>query len=332
MKAAIDRRAAIGWLSALAAALPARQALAQRDAEAAGFEARRIPQKASRRVIIDNDFAGDPDGFVAAAHQLLQAKTQTVLLTVTPLLPKLKVPGVNMAASADDGGALALEMLRRMALPNPPPVAVGSNSLGTLERSPAAEAIVREAMREHPLPLFFTCGGPLTNLAAARRLEPAIAPRMTVVWIGGGPYPNGGWEYNLVSDLPAAREVIERSQVPIWQVPQDAYRQVQMSMAELQADLRPISPFTRWMYSRFTNPPDFVDLGGTWPQGDNPLVLLTALSSESSRHRMLPARRLRDDYTYGEELAGRQIRVYEQIDTRLIVADLLAQLKLHAQR
>ena len=34
--------------------------------------------------------------------------------------------------------------------------------------------------RDHPLPLFFTCGGPLTNLAAALRIEPAIAQRMTV--------------------------------------------------------------------------------------------------------------------------------------------------------
>lgn len=58
------------------------------------------------------------------------------------------------------------------------------------------------------MPLFFTCGGPLTNLAAALRIEPAIAQRMTVVWIDGGPYPGGGWEYNLAADLPAARAVI----------------------------------------------------------------------------------------------------------------------------
>jgi hypothetical protein len=323
----LDRRTSLAMLATLlagpAAALPG---------DTPAHEARRIPQKASRRVIIDNDFAGDPDGLVAAAHQLLQAKTQTVLITASALLPKLKVPGVDMAASATQGQALAQDMLRRMALPASPPVAAGSNRLGTLEPSAAAEAIVHEAMREHPLPLFFTCGGPLTNLAAALRIEPAIAQRMTVVWIGGGAYPEGGWEYNLATDLLAAREVIEGSRVPLWQVPQDAYRQVQMSMAELQADLRPISPFTRWLYSRFTQPPDFVDLGGTWPQGDNPLVLLTALSTESSRWRERPARRLRDDGSYGEELTERRVRVFEQLDVRLIVADLLAQLKLHAQR
>lgn len=139
----MKRRHALG---AFAAAWAGRLARAQTEAA----EDRRIPQKPARRVIIDNDFAGDPDGFVAADHQLLQAKTQTMPITVTPLLPKLKVPGVNMAASTDDGAALVQEMLPRMVLPSPPPVAVGSNALGTLEPSPAAEAIVREAMREHP--------------------------------------------------------------------------------------------------------------------------------------------------------------------------------------
>ena len=103
------------FCTALAATPYGGRALAQGDTPA--HEARRIPQKASRRVIIDNDFAGDPDGLVAAAHQLLQAKTQTVLITASALLPKLKVPGVDMAASATQGQALAQDMLRRMALP-----------------------------------------------------------------------------------------------------------------------------------------------------------------------------------------------------------------------
>lgn len=73
--------------------------------------------------------------------------------------------------------------------------------MAALEPSAAAEAIVRETLRPHPLPLFFTCGGPLTNLAAAQRSEPAIVRRMAVVWIGGGHHPVGGWECNLMADL-----------------------------------------------------------------------------------------------------------------------------------
>jgi inosine-uridine nucleoside N-ribohydrolase len=116
--------------------------------------------------------------------------------------------------------------------------------------SEAAQAIVAEALRDDPRPLYFTCGGPLSNLAAALRLEPAIAARMTVVWIGGGPWPEGGWEYNLATDADAARYVIEQSTVPMWQVPQNAYRQMQYSIAEMTADLRPISDFSRWLAAR----------------------------------------------------------------------------------
>ena len=153
---------------------------------------------------------------------------------------------------------------------------------------------------------------------------------MTVVWIGGGGYPDGGWEYNLAADLAAARHVIEETAVPIWQVPQDAYRQMQWSIAEMTADLRPISPLSRWLYDQFTSPPDFVDLGGAWPMGDSPLVLLTSLTTESSRSRELPARRILPDCTWGEPLPARPIRVFETLDVRLTLADFLALLRLHA--
>ena len=33
-----------------------------------------IPQRPSARVIVDNDFAGDPDGLVALAHSVARSK------------------------------------------------------------------------------------------------------------------------------------------------------------------------------------------------------------------------------------------------------------------
>lgn len=287
-----------------------------------------IPQKPSARVIVDNDFAGDPDGLAALAHQVLTPKTRTVLIVSSALNPQFGGEE-HTRTSAAQGRALAAELLERLDRPDAVPVVTGAEPGG--DASAAARAIVAEANREDPLPLYYTCGGPLTNLAAALKLDPGIAQRMTVVWIGGGPYPEGGWEYNLATDLEAARLVIEQSTVPLWQVPQDAYRQMQYSIAEMTADLRPISPFTRWLYDRFTTPPDFVDLGGAWPLGDQPLVLLTALSSESSRFSDLPARRIGDDFTYGPAIPGHTVRVYEQLDTRLTFGDFLALLRLHTQ-
>lgn len=282
---------------------------------------RLIPQRPSRRVIVDNDFAGDPDGLIALAHQLLAPKARTVLITTTTLNPKFAQFSPPRPASA--GAELALQLLKLIGRPGPPKVVAGPEKPG-LKPSDAARAIVAEAMRDDPLPLFVTCGGPLTNIATALRLEPRIASRMTLLWIGGGPYPQGGWEYNLATDVEAAREVIERSRVPLWQVPQDAYRQMQFSVAEMSATLRPISPLTQWLYDRFTSPPDFIDVAGSWPLGDSPLVLLTSISAESSRSRQLPARRIATESRYGAAVPGRTIKVFETLDARLTFDDMLA--------
>ena len=294
--------------------------------------ARLIPQRARARVIIDNDFSGDPDGLVAMAHQLLSPRTRTVLAVSSYLSPEFTVPGVIPGQTAQQGRDMGAELIRRLKIAPPPPVVAGAEGPIAAGRAPgpAAQAIVAEAMRDDPLPLTYTCGGPLTNLAEALMLEPRIATRMKLAWIGGGAWPAGGWEYNLAMDAEAARQVIERSAMPMWQVPQPAYRQMVWSLAEMQADMRPISPFSRWLYDQFTNPPDFVDLGGGWPMGDSPLVLITALNVESSIIREVTARRIQPDLTYGAQIPGRTISLFERVDARLIHADFLARLKIHA--
>jgi inosine-uridine nucleoside N-ribohydrolase len=286
---------------------------------------RTIPQRPSARVIVDNDFGGDPDGLVALAHQLLSPKTTVPLITVSALDPKFSAPA-DKGRTVDLGCELARELVRRIGMANPPVVAGGAEDF-TPGPTAAARAIVAEALRDDPLPLIVTCGGPLTNVAAALRLDPSIAARMTVIWIGGGAYPAGGWEYNLMTDVDAARLVVERSRVPLWMVPQPAYRQMQYSVAEMEAELRPISPLAAWLYERFTTPPDWFDIGGAWPLGDSPLVLLSAVSAESSRRRDVPARRILRDGRYGAVVPGRTVRLFEQLDVRLALGDFLALLK-----
>lgn len=293
---------------------------------------RQIPQRASARVIVDNDFSGDPDGVLALAHHLLSPTTQTVLVTSSFLAAKMMPEGIVPGSSARMGADSAMETMRRLGIATPPPVAAGREHPMTDANSPsaAAMAIVAEARRSDQLPLFLCCGGPLTNVAEALHLAPDIADRMTLIWIGGGGYPEGGWEYNLAADAAAARSVIETSAVPLWQVPQPVYRQMQLSIAEMTADLRPISAFTRWLYDQFTRPPSFVTLGGAWPMGDSPPVLLTAIAGESSEYQDQSARRILSDMRYGEAVPGRQIRVYHRIDARMTHADLMAKLRLHA--
>ncbi|NBC35046.1 nucleoside hydrolase [Novosphingobium sp. FSY-8] len=322
MSFAIDRRQMIAALAASGAGALASPAM--------GAPYRMIPQRASARVVVDNDFAGDPDSLIALAHQLLTPKTRTTLITVSPTAPKLTPPEMQ-GRSSTMGAQIARELIRRAGVAANPPVIAGAEAVSAdLAPTEAARAIVAEALREDPLPLFVTCGGPLTNVAAALKMAPQIARRMTVVWIGGGAYPAGGWEYNLNTDIAAAREVIERHKVPLWQIPQGAYRQMQASNADLAARLRPVSDFGAWLYDRFTTPPEWIDIGGTWPLGDSPTVLLTALTAESSVARDLPARRILPDGRYGAVVPGRKLRVFDTLDARLTFEDFHALMRLHA--
>ncbi|WP_020654715.1 nucleoside hydrolase [Massilia niastensis] len=291
-----------------------------------------ILQRASSRVIIDNDFAGDPDGLIALAHQLLSPKTRTVLITASPLDPKLAgFAGIDPARTAASGARVAREILKQLGLRNAPPVVTGAEGFAGGEARPnaAARAIVSEAMRDDPLPLVLTCGGPLTNVAAALRLNPAIAGRMTLVWIGGSSAPDGGVEYNLSTDIEAARFVLEETALPVWQIQEAEYKRFQISVAELSSSLRPISPAAQWLYDLYQQLPPFVQLGGSVTFGDSPMVSLTALAPELTPFTTLPVRRILDDSRYGEQLAGRQVRVYHSIDVRLNFSDFIAQMRLN---
>ena len=76
-------------------------------------------------------------------------------------------------------------------------------------------------------------------------------------------------------------------------------------------------------------------LGETYIMGDSPLVLLTALQSafepdpSSSRYETVPAPEIGDDGAYVPGSGGRDIRVYTELDVRLMFADFFAKLRAH---
>ena len=71
----------------------------------------------------------------------------------------------------------------------------------------------------------------------------------------------------------------------------------------------------------------------TYVLGDSPLVTLTALQTffepdpASSSYSQFPTPRLALDGTYGDNPAGRPMRVYTRIDTRLTFADMVAKFR-----
>ena len=88
--------------------------------------------------------------------------------------------------------------------------------------SDGARAIIDEAMRDDPRPLYILLQGAVTDLASAILMEPRICGRMTAVWVGGGDYPEGGDEFNLWNDINGANALFQ-PEMPLWQIPKGTY-------------------------------------------------------------------------------------------------------------
>ena len=306
-------------------------------------EAKRI------RVIIDNDLSGDPDGLVALAHHLLSPTVDIRGIIGTHLRP-----GDHWAAQQGDVPAAAVAMARKVAklckrtdvriVPGAGPQLPDH---ATPQDSDGVRLIIEEAMRDDvDTPLFVCCGASLTEVASAWLIEPRISQRLTIVWIGGHEHPGSpvapgapDMEYNLAIDPVAAQVVFNRSDLPLWQFPRDAYRQTLASRAELEHRMAGSGKLGRFLFEQLGRVASTVaDFGmiarETYVLGDSPLVLATALqamfeSDTSSSHwkdRVCPF--IGDDGLYVPNPNGRTIRVFTHLDNRLWLEDMYAKLAL----
>jgi hypothetical protein len=148
-------------------------------------------------------------------------------------------------------------------------------------------------------------------------------------------------EYNASSDLTATQVVFDRSDLELWQVPRDAYRQVLASHSELVVRMRPHGELGRHLFDELVRFHDGMaqvgfPMGETYTLGDSPLVLLTALTGSfdpapsSSVSVCHPRQRVDDEGNYGEPASGPAIRVFTRLDCRLLLEDLYAKLALSA--
>jgi hypothetical protein len=270
------------------------------------------------RVVVDNDWSGDPDGLVALAHHLLSPTNRVVAVTSSFLNPIFQAP-----PGAAAGAALARELVEVIGGPGAPVHEGSEIPFGSGDATSAASAAIGAAAHvDDDLPLYLVCGGPLTNVAAALQADPGIAERLTLVWIGGA-LDSVAPEYNRDTDPAAAEFVLGLPSLEVWQFPLETYRRCAYSVAELEHDLGGSGQVGQWLWERFTSLPlpDFIRLGGLWPLGDSPPLLVTALGDESSTFTTTPA-----SADHGPR------RTYTDIDFRLLVADLLARLRLHEAR
>lgn len=298
------------------------------------------------RVIIDNDFGGDPDGLFQLAHHILSPSVE-----IKGIIGSQHYKGgfYGSPGTATYACDQVNELLSTMQLTGKIPVFEGgANGLLDIKTpipSEGAKAIIKEAMREDTkMPLYVVCGAGLTNIASAYLMEPRIAKKIILVWIGGPEYqglaippPKGQkLEYNLGIDVKACQVIFNVSDIPIWQVPRDAYRQALYSYPELVYKIKSNGITGKYIVEKLEDLMKRAkrSLGEAYVLGDSPLVLLTALQTSwetdpaSCKYVMKSAPGISDSGLYEETSEGRKIRVYTNLDTRLMLEDFVAKLAL----
>ncbi|MBQ7679376.1 MAG: nucleoside hydrolase [Butyrivibrio sp.] len=293
-----------------------------------------VPKEKHIRVIVDTDAKNEADDQFAIVQALL-----------SPRFENVGYIAAHFGDRVPDSMTRSYEELRRifslMQFPAEDLVLHGAPHAlpdgQTPVESEGAQRIIEEAMKEDDRPLYVLFLGPLTDMASALLMEPRIADRCTAIWIGGGPYPTGGPEFNLGNDITAAN-VVFGSRLPVWQVPKNVYEMMAVSLSELELNVYPHGAIGRYLLeqldahaheegprkSSFRN-------GETWILGDNPAVGLLLYE-----HRFcfdwIQAPLITRDMTYSVNSLNRPIRVYREVDSHLILNDLYAKLALFIRK
>lgn len=295
----------------------------------------RLPLHKQIRVIISSDVANEADDQYAIVHQLL-----TPMFDVRGIIAahfESKAPGTEttMEKSYQELQKL-MDAIGMEDVPALHGCTAPLKSDGDAPASEGVEFLIREALRDDPRPLFVTAQGALTDIAAALNRCPEIAEKLTVVWIGGFPYPEGGQEFNLMQDVAAGR-VLMASRAAVWQLPVNVYGSMEVTMAELAARVRPCGAVGKYLYEEMeeynlrSDESPGLRRGENWCLGDSPVVGALLQCEWRGNFHMQAAPRIADDMRYLPNPAGKQIRVYDAVDVRFILEDMYAKLKLFSE-
>ncbi|MFB5678320.1 nucleoside hydrolase [Paenibacillus terreus] len=289
-----------------------------------------VPYQKKIRLIINTDAKNEADDQFAIVHALLT--------------PRFMIKGIIAAHfGTERTNESMLEsyeeceyVLSLMGDAGKVPVFKGAPHAIPDEQTPVmsegAELIIREAMSDDPSPLYVIFLGPLTDMASAYLAEPRIAEKLTCVWIGGGKYPEGEWEFNLKNDINAAN-VVMQSPIEFWQVPRNVYTTIRVSLAELALKVRPYGAIGQYLFQQMIEVNDKLadnmhfPKGEKWSLGDSPAVSLL-LDAHDYGWEMRSAPHITKEMYYVHKPTERKIRVYHDVDSRFTLEDMFAKLAL----
>ena len=290
-----------------------------------------IPPASRLRVLVDTDTKNEADDQYAIMHHLLTPMFDVVGIVAAHFEQKAGGTGDSMEKSYRE-----IEKLLSLAQIDDVPFFRGCVSpLKNRKDAPDSEGvrfIIREARK--PGKLYIAVQGAMTNIAAALNAAPDIAGNVVVLWNGGGPYPEGRPEFNVMQDPEATRALLE-SAAEVWQTPQDVYCTLEVTLAELKRRVYPCGELGRYLYEQLVaenhveyNPGFLLRSGENWVLGDNTTAAVLLMNRFRGNWRIAPAPILREDLLYEDNPDGKLIRIYESIDVRLTLEDLFSKLEL----
>lgn len=299
-----------------------------------------VPEQKRIRVIIHTDCKNEADDQYALSHWLMTPMADIRGIVAAHFDSRWQMYGQHNTArqSYDE----VIKVVKLMGLEGKYPVLLGAEEpirdVQTPAVSDGARFIIEEAMRDDKRPLFIACQGCLTDLASAILLEPAICSRMTCIWIGGGTWPDGGWEFNLEGDLNAAN-VVFSSSMPLWQIPMDVYKRFSVSLAELEYKVYPCGEIGKYLFEQLVELNTQLAHIPHWPHGElwglgdqGCIAVLMQEREQTCDFELKPAPQFAPDYTYIHGGNSREIRVYHQVDSRLTLEDFFSKLALNFKR
>ena len=290
-----------------------------------------VPPESRIRVLIDTDTKNEADDQYAIMHHLLTPMFDVRGIIATHFEQKNGGKGGSMESSYRE-----IEKLLSLAQIEDVPFFRGCEfplkTRGDAPESDGVRHIIREARK--PGKLYIAAQAALTNIAAALNASPEIARNIVVLWNGGGPYPEGRPEFNVMQDPEASRAVLE-SGAEIWQTPQDVYCTLEVTLAELKRRVFPCGEPGRYLYEQLVaenhveyNPGFLLRTGENWVLGDNAPVAVLLMNRLRGNWHTEHAPVILDDLTYGANPSGKLIRVYDSIDVRMTLEDFFCKLEL----
>jgi purine nucleosidase len=209
------------------------------------------PPRGPVSMVLDTDTYNEIDDQFALVYAMLSPNLSVEAVYAAPFFnSRSSGPEDGMEKSYEE----IVRILTKMGIDHEGLVYRGSRaylpSMSQSVPSPAAEDLIARAMAPREGPLYVLAIGAITNVASALLIEPEIAGRIVVVWLGGHPpYWPDTVEFNLRQDTDAARVVFD-SGVPLVQIPcKNVAEHIRTTLPEMAAYVKGRGEIGDYLYS-----------------------------------------------------------------------------------